>query len=227
MTQIVSQLIFILAGVLLGIGFIALGVKSAAKNCRTPYIFWGASFFFLGGWDVFDIMRSREIISPDAALYLAHLSWLVFLILLYFGTIYIFTKRIFVGLTYILLVPAVLTALLIIFLPSQTTLIALASGFVVFIPFQLVLGILSWFLGISVFRDLPRLFTYWTMGAAFFLFSVESAAISISPIFHNDLSQTAFDAGNTSYLGVIGEILLILAFFSLLFHSMKQKKECF
>ena len=158
--------IFLGASLAVSVSFLVLAApRRIDKPRRLTYLLWGLAFLCMAAQEVSFLSFKAENLHPAAAKYLSASLWLGFLALLYGGTLYVFTKKIFISLTYVFLVLALVAAALFALLPSQAPLIALFAGFGIIIPLQIVIGILNWFLGLSLFRDQNALFAYWTGGA--------------------------------------------------------------
>ena len=153
--------------------------------------------------------------------------WLIFLILLYCGTVFIFTGRFIISLSYLLFLPAIVLLLLSPLFFSNPAPLAIFGGFFVVIPIQMALGILSWFLGLSHLNDLIALFAYWAMGIAWVLHSVEAGLSSALLLAAKSGEQNIYESITINYIGNLAGILLIASFIVLLIRRQIHQKEFF
>lgn len=227
--MIILSWIFLGASLALSISFLVWSSRHKDETYRQTYLYWGLAFLLLAMQEGSFLLSKAGILNLNAAKELPAILWLGFLVLLYCGTIYIFAKKIFIALTYILLASALMAATMTVLLPSQTPYIALFAGLAVIIPTQLVVGIFSWFLGLSLFRDPSALVAYWTIGAAWILYSVTVGWTAASPVFASSESwQSVFyEYGITDYISSLAEMMLLAAYLVLLWRRVKHNKECF
>jgi len=228
--MIILAWIFLGASLAVSVSFFVMAARhNKDKPRRLTYLLWGLAFLCLAAQEFSFLLFKTEKLNPSLAKELSASLWLGFLALLYGGTLYIFTKKIFIPLTYVFLTLALSAGVLFALLPSQALLIAFLAGFGIIIPLQMIIGILSWFLGLSLYRDQNALFAYWTAGVAWILSSVAVAWTVGLPLFTKDGTWLSgfYSLGAPDYISSLAEAMLLLAYLVLLWRRLIRKKECF
>lgn len=213
--------------VFLGAGFIGLGLSKKDKNYRIPYLLWGTAFFSLTLWYILTILGRNNFITLELVTYLNVPIFIIFLILMYFGTIFIFSKKIRFGLTYILLAPILLVPVILSLIPSNAVTAAALPGFLIIVPFNLILAILSWFLGLSSFPNLNKLFIWWLIGIGWILELIHTALVSTSPLMGTTVTTALFLLPSTLILVIAAGIITQVSFLILLILAVFFKEESF
>jgi len=213
--------------VLLGVAYIKLGLSKKDKNRRIPYIFWGIAFLALFLWTVVALLYRNDIINSNLATPFTLVAFVLFIIFMYLGTIFIFTKTIKIGLTYFLLAPVVLMPVILSFISADSILAGALPGFLIIIPIDVVLAILSWFLGISSFPNPKKLFTWWIIGIVWILNIVHTAIVSISPIFGQTTVEMLYTVPSTVIFAATMGAVFQAAFLFLLYLNIFAKEESF
>ncbi len=222
-----SNIIYIIWQILLFGVFLAFALGSKDRHRKITYYFWSAAFAVAPFYEVIETLGTNYHLSAVFTEGLLTVVWVLFLVLLYLGTLYIFVHKFHLTLTYLLLIPVVIIPLLAFLFPTHLSLWTVALIALAILPLEIVLGLFSWFLGLSVWKDAWALTAYWLMGGGWLLLCTEMVLVAYFTIFNAISPTEAIGFQGIEYLGHIGTYLILFAFLILIGRRLFREKECF